>query len=141
MEKYFMKKFFVYTFFSVCFVPFIFADDPSIIDLQSYFYGTWCYEETEMYYTISKDKLIAFHNMDNTGFTIIIDEWKYIINDNAHNSDYYPTGFQITGTVEEMTGSWWIEIGDYDTWVWFINIDKNILINYDIYGEYLFIKQ
>ena len=102
----------------------IFSFEPSLI--FDYF-GTWCYEVNEMYYTISVDKLVAFDNRDNTGFTVRIISWEFLVND-GDNSNEYPYGFEITGEIEKMTGSWWIGIGEIDSWIWYISIDKDSLI-------------
>ena len=80
-----------------------------------------------MYYTISDDKLVAFHNIDYTGFTVRIISWEFLIND-GDNSNEYPYGFEITGEIVEMTGGWWIDIGEIDSWIWYISTDKESLI-------------
>jgi hypothetical protein len=128
-----MKRFFVcfiIALFTVYTASHGFANDPSTMDLQHDFFGTWYYEETDMYYTISNDRLVAFQPGYNDGFTFLITNWEIIYNDRANSNDY-PIGFKITGIIEEMTGSWWIGIGDADTWAWYISIDKNSLITAD----------
>ena len=125
-----MKKFFagiscaVLIFFLI---PVSFADEPSVMDLQNDFFGTWLYEENDMYYTISRDRLIAYVPEDDTGFTVLITGWEFIYNDGDY-SNSHPSGFRITGTIEVMKGNWWIGVGGSYTWIWFIDKSKNSLV-------------
>jgi hypothetical protein len=98
------------------------------LDFQEDFYGTWYYKGSRMVYTISHDRLIG--RLGDEGFTVLIDTWEFIKN-NGDTSDDYPKGFKITGTVEEMRGGWWINIGDSNVWYWYINTDKNSLLSYN----------
>ena len=66
---------------------------------------------------------------DNTGYTVLIRDWEYIIND-GDNLDNYSYGFRITGTIETVIGSgWWIGVGDTDTWVFYLNNNKNSFLS------------
>jgi hypothetical protein len=122
-----MKKLFFCIVFTFCFISFVFAKDLAIQKKQSYFLGTWYYEETDIYYTISNDRFDVFVPSDNTGFTVLISNWEYIIND-SDNFDNYPYGFKITGKIKTMTGSWWIGVGDTDTWILYLHKNRNSFI-------------
>jgi len=131
-----MKKFFtgaIIAILSIIFISPVSAIDP----FQFEFYGTWCYEETEIYYTISEYRIVVTMPSDGTGFTVQINEWELVYND-EFDTENYPSGFSITGTIETMTGSWWIEPGDSYTWTWYISNDRKSLL----YGENsIFVKQ
>jgi hypothetical protein len=129
------------------FVPSTFADDLPLSDLQYDFYGLWLYEETKMCYEFIENKIITYIKYEGIGFTVKINEWKYILNDHENNSENYPYGFEIFGTIEEMSDlgigtEWWINIGDSDCWVFYLSKDKESLINYDDENnEYIWVKQ
>jgi len=103
-------------------------------DSRSDFFGTWHLEETNMFYTISNDRLIGFSSDDNTGFTVLISSWEIVVN-MQENADVFPNGFIITGTMETKEGSWWIGIGDSDIWTWFMSIDKKSMLDNDSYPD------
>ena len=128
MKKYYPLRIVFLLLFTSLIAINVFSHEPSFLNFD--FFGTWYYEENEMYYNISDNKLVAIDNRDNTGFTVKIITWEFIIND-GYNSNYFPNGFRITGEIEEMTGCWWIDIGDVDTWTWYIKIDKSALITDD----------
>ena len=123
-----MKKLFIMNVFLIIFTVFSFSQEQSINDLKYDFFGIWNFEG--IYYTVSNDRLVAHMPEDNTGFTITINSWEYIVNI-REDSINYPNGFKITGIMVNKTGNWWIDIGDSFTWIWFLNIDKNSFIDYD----------
>jgi hypothetical protein len=96
-------------------------------DLRKDFFGTWHYPETNIFYTITDKTLEAYMPGDNTGFTARISNWKYIKNSGPDKSEY-PAGYIITATMEKMTGSWWIDVGETDTWTWYISNDINRIV-------------
>ena len=108
-------------------------------DLQTKFYGLWHYPRNDIYYTISKDTLVAYMPEDDTGFTARISKWEHIKN-KGNNSEEFPEGFIITAKIEKMKGAWWISIGETDTWTWFLNKDQASLVT-DTGVKYLFVTE
>ena len=118
---------------SIFFISPVFAIDPFQFEL----YGTWCYEETGISYTISEYRIVVTFPSEGTGFTVQINQWELVYND-GFDTENYPSGFSITGTIETMTGSWWINVGDSFIWTWYISNDRKSLL----YGEdVIFVKQ
>ena len=120
----------IFSLFLICFVSISYANDPVNRELQSEFFGTWHYPKNDIYYTISEDYLVAYMPGDDEGFTVRITSWEYIENEGS-NSNTYPNGFLIRATMEKMTGSWWLDIGESDIWFLFLNKDKNSFITED----------
>jgi hypothetical protein len=133
-----MKKQFFVVLFTV-FALFSYAEDPSS-GAQSDFYGTWYLEMNKLSYTISAGQLVAHDDRDNTGFVVRINKWQPVTN-HKDDSKNYPTGFRISGTIEQMEGNWWIGVGGSDTWEWYISVDKKSLITYEDDRKYVYVKQ
>ena len=126
-----MKKqsfFILFVLFLICMsCTSIKEQDMLDFDLRTFFFGTWHYPKTNMYYTITSETLEGYTPEDRTGFTARIIEWKLVEN-SGPNRDEYPTGYAITAGMQKMTGGWWIEIGEIDTWTWYMSNDKDRII-------------
>ena len=96
-------------------------------DFQKTFFGTWHYPKNNIFYTISGETLVAYMPGDNTGFTARISKWEYVENSQSDRGEY-PKGYTITAKMEKMTGGWWIEVGDTDTWTWYMHNDKKSIV-------------
>ena len=103
--------------------------EPARPAVQEDLYGTWTFGDTGMTYTISADTIIGLSQRDGTGFTVQITNWDYAEN-RGNNSRFFPNGFNISGTITEMSGSWMFDrinyynVGDEYTWTWFLNYEK-----------------
>jgi len=138
----------IYVFILICISSLTFANDMSLSDLQSNFYGTWFNKDTETYYTFSEDRIVVNNNQEGRIFNIIIESWNFIINDHENSSENYPHGFEIFGIIEEgfWTGTRWIRGNNMVAHIiikMYISIDKNSLMNYFIEEnrEFIWIKQ